>query len=145
MTIGNVSYNYDDVVILDDGGIGYTLTSPLDAGSAGFRSDEISFSYGGFAASSSFVFRVDVDPDSANSYVDFRNILFNNGSALNATASATFSDGQALAVGFSESPSLVDGYIYRLSAQAAAVPIPAAVYLFGSALGLLGWMRRNQK
>lgn len=28
--------------------------------------------------------------------------------------------------------------------QASAIPVPAAVWLFGSALGLLGWMRRRQ-
>jgi len=30
-----------------------------------------------------------------------------------------------------------------LAVTVAAIPIPAAVYLFGSALGLLGWMRRR--
>jgi len=31
-----------------------------------------------------------------------------------------------------------------LNVGSAAVPVPAAVWLFGSALGLLGWMRRRQ-
>jgi hypothetical protein len=31
------------------------------------------------------------------------------------------------------------GYIYRFT----AVPVPAAVWLFGSALGVMGWMRRK--
>ena len=31
----------------------------------------------------------------------------------------------------------------EIRGQANVVPIPAAVYLFGSALGLLGWMRRK--
>ncbi|MFW2405895.1 MAG: VPLPA-CTERM sorting domain-containing protein [Gammaproteobacteria bacterium] len=33
--------------------------------------------------------------------------------------------------------------IYEIAITTAAVPVPAAVWLFGSALGLLGWMRRR--
>jgi hypothetical protein len=35
----------------------------------------------------------------------------------------------------------LDGQV--VSVSAGVVPIPAAVWLFGSALGLLGWMRRK--
>jgi hypothetical protein len=37
--------------------------------------------------------------------------------------------------------------VWALSASggvASAVPVPAAVWLFGSALGLLGWLRQRQ-
>jgi len=33
--------------------------------------------------------------------------------------------------------------IYQINLTVATVPVPAAVWLFGSALGLLGWMRRR--
>jgi len=40
--------------------------------------------------------------------------------------------------------SIIDGIIYnQASVTVSAVPVPAAVWLFGSALGLLGWVRRR--
>jgi len=33
--------------------------------------------------------------------------------------------------------------IYKIALTTAAVPVPASVWLFGSALGLLGWLRRK--
>jgi len=52
--------------------------------------------------------------------------IFNNG------LQATFTKGNAL-----------KAFAVR-SGDVAAVPVPAAVWLFGSALGLLGWMRRKK-
>jgi len=40
--------------------------------------------------------------------------------------------------------SIIDGILYnQASVTVSAVPVPAAVWLFGSALGLLGWIRRQ--
>ena len=38
---------------------------------------------------------------------------------------------------------LFDDLNHALSLGFTAVPVPAAVWLFGSALGVLGWMRRK--
>ncbi|MGI9329930.1 MAG: hypothetical protein ACR2QB_04370 [Gammaproteobacteria bacterium] len=45
--------------------------------------------------------------------------------------------------GFEDFPSNLNGS-YASFIETTAVPIPAAAWLFGSALRLLGWMRRKQ-
>jgi len=40
--------------------------------------------------------------------------------------------------------SIIDGIVYnQASVTVSAIPVPAAVWLFGSALGLLGWVRQR--
>ena len=42
-----------------------------------------------------------------------------------------------------ENGTIYSGAIWTFTANAAPIPIPAAAWLFGSALGLLGWVRRR--
>ena len=50
---------------------------------------------------------------------------------------------QLAAVCGADAGCFTDLYFDNVSVQADVVPIPAAVWLFGSGLGLLGWMRRR--
>jgi len=66
--------------------------------------------------------------------------------AQSAGTSAITIDESGVSRGWSDSSdlSIISGVIYNQgSVTVSAVPVPAAVWLFGSALGLLGWARRR--
>jgi len=67
----------------------------------------------------------------------------NEGAAGAARAAATF-DGTTLDI-FVEGYAGVSGtdYAHVFTLSSSVIPVPAAVWLFGSALGLLGWSRRK--
>jgi hypothetical protein len=51
---------------------------------------------------------------------------------------------QAGAVRQGGAPNAILNYEWEIVVTNTAVPVPAAVWLFGSALGMLGWMRRKK-
>ena len=70
-----------------------------------------------------------IDPNAGDIYAAFA------GGAGNAPGTALGPAGDPLLAG--------DEYIVTFAAAEAVVPVPAAVWLFASALGLLGWVRRR--
>ncbi len=81
---------------------------------------------------------------STNAQAQFGGAAGNEGIAGAARAAATF-DGTTLSIfneGYS-APGPGTDYANNFELTATVVPVPAAVWLFGSALGLLGWGRRK--
>ena len=64
-------------------------------------------------------------------------------SLLGTTALGTHSGGSVWASGGVASVDVNDTSLVYATFALAPVPVPAAVWLFGSALGLLGWLRRR--
>ncbi|MEL7172337.1 MAG: hypothetical protein AAFN05_05140, partial [Pseudomonadota bacterium] len=96
LTIGDPAFNFDGVVELV-GPAGGTAT--LTEGDTninrvdGVNTDRISFSFTDFDPGESISFGVDIDADNGVFQQDFRDVLFNNGEATNAIASAAFGSG----------------------------------------------------
>ncbi|MEO0426892.1 MAG: hypothetical protein AAF160_05540 [Pseudomonadota bacterium] len=154
LTIGDPAFNFDGVVELvgPAGGTvslteGDTNISRVD----GVNTDRISFDFTGFDPGESISFGVDVDADSGVFQQDFREVLFNNGSAENAIASAGFGSGMPLVLTLAD---VTDpGEIYEASARSAhgggdeliPTPIPASLLLLGGSLAGVGFMVRRRR
>jgi len=135
-TIGDVTRHFDFVSPLSNpaGGTA-TLNSP-DTGNNGVRSDLISINFTGFDAGESVTFESDIDVDPASNVVqDFRNVFFNNGSALNSVATALFSTGDSVSLTLPDNQQ-----VFRFSASntVSTVPLPMALPLFAAGLAGLG-------
>ena len=115
VTIGNVLFNYDAVFNVNAGGVPFTLTEPdLNVG-GGVRSDAIDLSFGpGFGPGASFGFDTHFDADwNLDKTRDYRNILFNNGTAQSAVVTVEFSNGTVLSMVLPDADFQINGLDLR--------------------------------
>ena len=165
ITIGDTAFNYDMVwaqtPIIDTGTpMSLTLDTP-DTFPNAVRSDVVSFSgITGFGLGDQFLFRVDLDPDSVDSIVDYRSVLTNNGGD-NAIISVDFlKDTTAGTLDLEITGGLTD-YKFVLAAGGGfqssttpvtppgpgpqAIPEPTSMALFGLGLAGFGVMTRRRR
>ena len=139
--IGDRSYNFDfasnAAVVVDTGATMLNeLKVPFEI-NGGFRADFTTWHFLGFDTDDVFRFDVDIDPDSFDDTVDYRTIMFNNGTIRNAAVLARFTNGDRLLAALPDH-GIRSSYSFR-------IPEPATLALFGFGLAGLGVMARRRR
>lgn len=147
-TIGDTSRNFDFIFeeVSHPGG-SFTLSSP-DNINEGLRSDLIDITFTDFNPGETSEFGTDIDLGLDNSFENYRTVFLNNGALPNSIATALFSNGSSLAL---ELPDVdiqlgMRFLTFSASQNVSAVPLPAALPMMASVIGLfgfLGWRRRQ--
>lgn len=152
LTIGDTAFNFDGVNNSSQGyttGSGsFTLNFPDTNLSGGIRSDLVSYAFTGFDPTEVFSHDADVDPDNSDVAIDFRDVLFNNGSADNAVLTVSFLDAGIagdLSLVFDDGPEL-SSYLLTASGSIGDTPVPepGMLALFGIGFAGLGAMARRR-
>lgn len=145
-TIGRSDRNFDSVdLAANQPAGGSAVANGIDANtSGGLRTDVIDIDFTGFDPGESVSWTSDIDQDpTSNVTRDFRNTFFNNGAFDNSVAMAMFSNGESASLTLPDTTS--GPYSYSaMGAASAAVPVPAALPLMVSALGLASLVARRR-
>ena len=142
LTIGDTSKNFDSVddTVAPLGG-SFVSSVPDANDGGGSRADTIEIEFSGFDPTEFAQWTSDVDKDTANTIQNYEIVLFNNGALANSVATATFGDGTILALTLDDRDVALTSHSFT---AASVVPIPAAAWLFGSALLGLGVIKRKK-
>lgn len=142
-TIGNTTRHFDFVSPLSNPAGGTSTLNTPDTVNDGVRSDTISINFTGFDAGESISFAADIDVDPTSNVVqDFRNVFFNNGSALNSVATAFYAVGESVSFTLPDNPQSLQ---FSASTTINAVPLPAALPMLAAGLVGLGLLARRRK
>ncbi len=140
ITIGDLARNFDGANSEVHNITSFTLNTPDSSFSGGVRDDLIDYSLTGFDSGEFFHFRGDVDPDSFDTGIDFRTVLFNNGAALNSVITVFFSNGQNLSQTLPDGSASLTSYVFN---QSSTIPEPSNLVLASLMLGLLAFTQRK--
>ncbi|SNR26360.1 VPLPA-CTERM protein sorting domain-containing protein [Puniceibacterium sediminis] len=135
MFIGDLSRNFDSTIAQGGTAAVVGAGAPFDTGDGGLRVDNLIWTFSGFDSLETFSFKADFDPDNANVVMDYRSVLFPNGSF-----SVSYSTGKTLVQNFDTA--------FGIGAQSysvvAAVPLPASLPLILLGVGALSALRRRK-
>lgn len=124
LTIGDPAFNFDGVIgiVPPAGGAATLLEGDTHVDRVdGVNTETVRLGFEGLAPGASASFGIDIDPDTGGFYADFREVLFGNGGAPNAVASARFA-GSAAPLLLTLADATDDALVYRARIAGAGRP-----------------------
>ncbi len=146
ITIGSPNHEFDlSWTLWSSPSIQAVLLRPDDK-QGDVTSDAVEYLFDGFIPGAMFIFETDIDPLVSGASIDYRTILFNNGSAPNAYITVEFENGLSLEQIMPNAPASAHRFILDQSYTTVA-PLPSAAMGGAALIGALGavrWVRRRR-
>lgn len=144
ITIGLLSRNFDYIRNVAAPAGGTANVTNGDATNGGTRFDFLEIDYTDFDMGETVSFIADIDQDTGNTTRNYENTLFNNGTAPNSVATATFSNNFVLQLTLDDRSTTPTSHLFSAREDITPVPLPAGLPLLLTGLGAFAFARRRK-